>query len=303
MDCVKVERRKKNPRQTANIIEKITFFVLQPILIGKIVAYFKPEQIEISDTDVWLYAMALASSIFLFIFTIHLYAFGFEEIILKMQALLCNVIYRKCLKLSCTSSSEVTSGHVVTLMTKDVGTFHYGLDLTHQLWIGIVQSFILTYVMYREIGVAAIAGIFLLMLFVPLQGTLAFHGDYNDYKNRNDSNLLPLVNSCKDTERNYNDTTEFEDIVSNVNDELSSLLAKSSNSLKIYKEFKKAGAVDCKVYYTYFTSGGGIAMLLLLTVLFTVGQAMAIWTDYFVNFWATSEEKLSELRRNVTQRM
>ncbi|KAF5303207.1 hypothetical protein FQA39_LY10120 [Lamprigera yunnana] len=220
-----------------------------------------------------------------------------------MQALLCNVIYRKCLKLSCTSSSEVTSGHVVTLMTKDVGTFHYGLDWTHQLWIGIVQSFILTYVIYREIGVAAIAGIFLLMLFVPLQGTLAFHGDYNDYKNRNDSNLLPLVNSCKDTERNYNDTTEFEDIVSNVNDESSSLLAKSSNSLKIYKEFKKAGAVDCKVYYTYFTSGGGIAMLLLLTVLFTVGQAMASWTDYFVNFWATSEEKLSELRRNVTQRI
>ncbi|KAF5303206.1 hypothetical protein FQA39_LY10119 [Lamprigera yunnana] len=32
MDCVKVERRKKNPRQTANIIEKITFLFTLPIL-------------------------------------------------------------------------------------------------------------------------------------------------------------------------------------------------------------------------------------------------------------------------------
>ncbi|KAF5303202.1 hypothetical protein FQA39_LY10115 [Lamprigera yunnana] len=626
--------------------------VLQPILIGRIVAYFKPGQIEISEIDVWLYSLALAVSIFLLAFTIHLYMFEIEEIVLKMQAVLCNSIYRKCLKLSCTSSSEVTSGRVVTLMTKDVGAFYFGLNFIHQLWIGIVQSFILTYVMYREIGVAAIIGIFLLILFVPLQafvsrltskyrlktaaqtdkrisvtqeiltaikvikmytwelffyntisklrkkemenlralfytkallmsignisnrfgfyicvityvalgnkvtaekafvalgyfitlrpafvtfiplgiaqiaemraalyritqflsleevqkqdnndhstinevgnifiknvfvetsknmkilenlnfsitqkltlvmgptgagksillklllgdtlnttgdvnvcgkvsyasqepwlfpatikqniifgeqfeedrynkvinvcalekdlssfpngdktvvidkglnlskgqqarinlaravykkadiyllddclasvdgrvanhifnkcvldflsnckcvlvtndynvmsladdliiinkGTLAFHGDSNEFKNCNDCNLLPLENLCKETYTNYNDTTEFDDIVSDLNDESSSLLTKSSTSLKLYKEFKKPGAVDFKVYYTYFTSGGGIAMLLLLTVLFTVGQAMASWTDYFVSFWVTSEEKLSEIR-------
>ncbi|KAF5303203.1 hypothetical protein FQA39_LY10116 [Lamprigera yunnana] len=722
MNCVVTETRNTNPRQTANIIQKITFLftlpilrkgfkkeleehdlydimpdfcahklgnqfealwiqvqekskskvvyclfkifgfsVLQPILIGKIVAYFKSGQIEITETDVWLYSLALAVSIFLFTSSIHLYMFGIEEIVLKTQAVFCNSIYRKCLKLSCTSSSEVTSGHVVTLMTKDVGTFYFGLNFMHQLWIGIVHSVILTYIMYREIGLAAIVGIFLLMLFVPLQafvgrltskyrlktaaetdkrisvtqeiltaikvikmytwelffyntisklrkneienlrslfytkalvtsignlsnrfgfyicvityvalgnlvtaekafvalgcfvtlrpvfvtfiplgiaqiaemraalhritkfltleqvqkqdnndhntindvgtifiqnvfvetsknmkilenisftitqkltlvmgptgagksillklllgdtlnsagdvnvcgkisyasqepwlfpatikqniifgeqfeedrykkvinvcalekdlssfpngdkttvmdkgrnlskgqqarinlaravykkadiyllddclasvngrvanhifnkcvleflsnfkcvlvtnddklmsladdliiinkGTLAFHGDYNDFKNCNDRNLLSLGNACKETYTNYNDTTEFEEIVSDVNDESSSLLAKSSNSLKIYKEFKKAGAVDFKVYYTYFTSGGGIAKLLLLTVLFTAGQAMASWTDYFVSFWVTSEEKLSELRSdnrtNVTE--
>ncbi|KAF5303208.1 hypothetical protein FQA39_LY10121 [Lamprigera yunnana] len=736
MHCAVVETRKKNPRQTANILEKITllftlpilrkgfkkeleendiyeimpdfsadklgnqfealwiqeqeksksklvscFFkifglrylvigiihaaakmilmysiVLQPILIGKIVAYFKPGQIEISETDVWLYTLALAVSIFIFAFTIHLYGFGIEEIVLKMQAVLCNLIYRKCLQLSCTSSSEVPSGQVVTLMTKDVGIFYGGLHFTHQLWIGIVQSFILTYVMYREIGVAAIVGIFFLILSVPLQafvsrltskyrlktaaetdkrisvtqeiltaikvikmytwelffyntisklrkkeienlrilfyikalvtsvgdlsnrfcfyicvityvalgnlvtaekafvvlgcfitlrvvfvtfiplgitqiaemraalhritqfltleqvqkhddyedstsndvgtifiknvfvetsknmkilknltfaitqkltivmgptgagksillklllgdtlnstgdvnvcgkvsyasqepwlfpatikqniifgeqleevrytkvinvcalekdlssfpngdktvvidkgsnlskgqqarinlarsvyrkadiyllddclasvdsgvanhifnrcildflsncmcvlvtndyklmnladdliiinkGTLAFHGGYNDFKNRNDSNLLPLANSCKESDTNYDGTTEFEDMCSDVNDESTSLLTKSTNSLKLYKEYKKAGAVDFKVYYTYFTSGGGIAMLLLLTVLFTVGQAMTSWTDYFVSFWVTSEEKLSELRSDNT---
>ncbi|KAF5303204.1 hypothetical protein FQA39_LY10117 [Lamprigera yunnana] len=732
MDCVMAEAHKKNPRQNANIIGKITFLftlpifrngfkkdleendiyeilpdfcahklgnqfetlwiqqqekskskllyclfkilglryltigiihaiaktiliVLQPILIGKIVAYFKPGQIEISETDVWLYISALAVSIVLFAFTTHLYVFEVEQIALKMQAALYNLIYRKCLKLSCTSTYELISGHVVTLMTKDVGTFYTGLKYTHLLWIGIVQCFILTYVMYREIGVAAMVGIFLLILSVPLQvfvstltskyrlktavetdkrisltqqiliavkvikmytwelffyntisklrkkeienlrvlfyikalvmsignlsnrfgfyicvityvalgnlvtaekafvalgcfvtlrisftkfiplgiaqiaemkvalhritqfltleqvqkhdnyyhkinemgtifiknvfvettknmkilenisftitqkltlvmgptgagksillklllgdtlnstgdvnicgkvsyasqepwlfpatikqniifgeqfeedrykkvinvcalekdlssfpngdktvvidkglnlskgqqarinlaravykkadiyllddclasvdgrvanhifnrcvldflsncqcvlatndyklmkladdliiidkGTLAFHGDYNEFKNCNDCNLLPLANSYKETDTNYEDTTEFEDMGSDVNNESTSLLAKSTNSLKLYKEFKKAGAVDFKVYYTYFISGGGIAMLLLLTVLFTVGQAMDSWTDYFVSFWVTSEEKLSELRSGNT---
>lgn len=96
--------------------------------------------------------------------------FCIERLALKVKISCCSLIYRKCLKLNATASSEAAFGQALTLMTKDVNTFHMSIHFAHQMWIGTIQTALMTYIMYEQIGVSAPTGISLLILLIPLQG-------------------------------------------------------------------------------------------------------------------------------------
>jgi hypothetical protein len=51
--------------------------------------------------------------------------------------------------------------------------YHFRLDLIvmffHYLWVGPIETLVVTALMYIEIGIAAIAGVLFLLLFIPFQ--------------------------------------------------------------------------------------------------------------------------------------
>lgn len=53
----------------------------------------------------------------------------------------------------------------------------------------------------------------------------------------------------------------------------------------IYHESKKEGKVDLSIYKTYFNSGGGFKMIILIIIMFAVGQVSSSWFDYFISGW------------------
>jgi ATP-binding cassette subfamily C (CFTR/MRP) protein 4 len=61
-------------------------------------------------------------------------------------------------------------GEAVNLLSNDVMRFDASLLFSVYVWIGPIHTLIVLYLMWREIGIAAVVGIATLLLFIPLQG-------------------------------------------------------------------------------------------------------------------------------------
>ncbi|KAK5646545.1 hypothetical protein RI129_005009 [Pyrocoelia pectoralis] len=141
-----------------------------PLLIGKIVKSFGPNSFENRDPLVLRYSLALSLCALLVTVGFHWYMFGIEQLFIRTQVAFNALIYRKCLKLSMTSSSaEAVSGRAITLLTKDVNGLYLSIHFFPQLWIGSIQIIVLTWIMYAHIGISAVIAMVFLILYTPLQ--------------------------------------------------------------------------------------------------------------------------------------
>jgi ABC transporter transmembrane region. len=72
--------------------------------------------------------------------------------------------------MSLTALGETTAGQVVNLMANDVNRFDVAVVFLHYLWIGPIETMVVTYFMWEEVGVSATIGVASLLMFIPLQG-------------------------------------------------------------------------------------------------------------------------------------
>ena len=91
---------------------------------------------------------------------------------MKVRVACCSLIYRKTLKLTKTALGETTIGQAVNLLSNDVNRFDISIIFLHYLWLGPLETIIMTYVMYDviDVGVSSVIGVAFLLMFIPLQG-------------------------------------------------------------------------------------------------------------------------------------
>lgn len=65
--------------------------------------------------------------------------------------------------------AKTTMGQIVNLLSNDVTKFEQGMDNIDYMVISPVQASVGLYLLYNEIGIAAVFGLAFLVLFVPLQ--------------------------------------------------------------------------------------------------------------------------------------
>lgn len=99
----------------------------------------------------------------------HPYMMGLMHLGMKMRVACCSLVYRKALRLSKTALGQTTIGQMVNLLANDVNRFDSFSTLPHRLWLGPVETLIVTYLMYDQIGISAVYGVAVVLLFVPLQ--------------------------------------------------------------------------------------------------------------------------------------
>ena len=75
----------------------------------------------------------------------------------------------KSLRLSQKALGQTTIGQMVNLMSNDVNRFDFSVIFLHYLWIGPIQTLITAVILYNVIGPSCLAGLAILILFVPLQ--------------------------------------------------------------------------------------------------------------------------------------
>lgn len=92
---------------------------------------------------------------------------------MKLRLAVCSMIYRKSLKLSKTALGNITAGHVVNLISNDVGRLDLAFMLLHYIWLAPLITVVVSYLVFLEIGWSAFVGIAIVLFFVPLQGYLA----------------------------------------------------------------------------------------------------------------------------------
>lgn len=155
-------------------VMEILLRVLQPLFLGRLLKYYSSseEADRISKEEAYFYATGVILCSGLLIFVIHPYMMAILHMGMKMRVACCSLIYRKALKLSRTALGETTVGQAVNLLSNDVNRFDVAIIFLHYLWIGPLETIIVLYFMYREVQMAAIIGVAVLLMFVPLQGYL-----------------------------------------------------------------------------------------------------------------------------------
>jgi ATP-binding cassette subfamily C (CFTR/MRP) protein 4 len=92
-----------------------------------------------------------------------------------------------------TALGETTVGQVVNLMSNDVNRFDVAVIFLHYMWIGPIETFVVTYFMWMEVGPSAAIGVASLLLFIPLQGDNLSDKNYFTFKISLKAPCLPIL--------------------------------------------------------------------------------------------------------------
>lgn len=144
--------------------------MLQPIFLRQLLRYYNTW--EVNEFEAYMYALGIILCSAINVFVIHPYMMAILHMGMKIRVACCSLIYRKALRLTRTALGETTIGQAVNLLSNDVNRFDISIIFLHYLWIGPLETIIITFFMYYvfDIGLSAIIGVASLLLFIPLQG-------------------------------------------------------------------------------------------------------------------------------------
>ncbi|KAF7279579.1 hypothetical protein GWI33_006975 [Rhynchophorus ferrugineus] len=155
------------------LINEIMLVTVIPLSIGKLVHYFETGQTNISETEAYIYCSAIIICLVVDCFLAHPRMMSLQHLSMKMRVACGSLIYRKTMRLNQTAMGKTTVGQMVNLLSNDLGRFDQGFCLAHFAWVGPIEVAVGTWLLYREIGYAALFGVAFLISFVPLQAYLA----------------------------------------------------------------------------------------------------------------------------------
>ncbi|XP_054726613.1 probable multidrug resistance-associated protein lethal(2)03659 [Anastrepha obliqua] len=141
----------------------------QPLFLGGLVNYYANSSNKDDKYKAYLYAMGVIVFNAVNVLFRHPYMLGIQHIGMKVRLAMCNLIYRKALRLNKTALGDTTTGQVVNLISNDVGRLDTSIMHVNVLWVGPIEITVVAVLLYREIGVASLFGIMAMLLFVPLQ--------------------------------------------------------------------------------------------------------------------------------------
>ncbi|KAJ8951065.1 hypothetical protein NQ318_003763 [Aromia moschata] len=156
-------------RRVILVIMDIFVRLSQPLMLGNLLAYFKPGT-TVTKTEALWYAGAVVGLNAISALFINQYIMGAFHYGMKVRAACCALVYRKALRLSKTALGETASGKMVNLLSNDVSRFDIVSIFIHHMWVAPTAAIIVTYFLYAEAGYAGILGILPVFLVVPVQG-------------------------------------------------------------------------------------------------------------------------------------
>ena len=144
---------------------------MQPFFIKWLLSYYTGKE-DITIQRAYLYAGGIVLCSAISTLTVPAYSMGVLHTGMKIRVGLCSLIYRKSLKLSATALGETTVGQTVNLLSNDVSRFDMVAACFHYLLLGPAQTIVITYIMWKIVGVAALIGVASILMFIPLQAFL-----------------------------------------------------------------------------------------------------------------------------------
>ncbi|XP_065361821.1 probable multidrug resistance-associated protein lethal(2)03659 [Calliphora vicina] len=142
---------------------------MQPLFLGGLVSFFAAGQTNVSENQAFAYAAGIVLCYLLVVMTMQPYFFYACKTGTRIRVALAGLIYRKCLQISKNSSDDGLRGRAINILANDLSVFDAALNFLQDWWKGPTECLIIGYLMYCEIGWAAVVGISFLLAFIPLQ--------------------------------------------------------------------------------------------------------------------------------------
>ncbi|KAG6794912.1 multidrug resistance-associated protein 4 [Apis mellifera caucasica] len=144
--------------------------VLQPYVLGFLIWHFDPRATS-TATEAYIYASSVVLISLLGALINHHSMLGLMEVGMRMRVACSSLIYRKILRLSKSSTNITTSGQIINLLSNDVARFEQLFIAVHYIWILPIQGTLITFMIWKSVGIASLAGVFLISIqTIPLQG-------------------------------------------------------------------------------------------------------------------------------------
>ncbi|XP_044746017.1 ATP-binding cassette sub-family C member 4-like [Coccinella septempunctata] len=155
------------------LIVMAVYVVVSPLLLGKFVLFFSPNQTEVNWNGACFFGVSyVALSIIHYVYEQN-YAMIKEELRIEFQTALCSLVYRKSLRLSQKALSDITIGKIVSLISKDINVFGYIISFGSDWCVGVIQIMIIVYLFYVRTGAATFVGFAMLFTTLPIQVYIA----------------------------------------------------------------------------------------------------------------------------------
>lgn len=98
----------------------------------------------------------------------HFFMAGFHNG-MKVRVAVCNLIYKKSLRLSQTALGDTAPGKVVNLLSNDVNRFDIVSIVINAMWAAPLMTLIAGYLLWQEVQWAGMFGLAIVFIVVPLQ--------------------------------------------------------------------------------------------------------------------------------------
>ncbi|SPP81313.1 multidrug resistance-associated protein 4 [Drosophila guanche] len=151
---------------------------LMPLFLGGLVGYFATNQTTVTKETAYMYALGIVICMLVPVITFHPFIFYIFQVGTKLRLALSGLIYRKCLQVSKSSSNDGLRARAINILSNDLGRFDVALCFLHDTWKGPLESLLIGYLMYREIGLSAVIGVSFMLSFIPLQAWAAKKAAY-----------------------------------------------------------------------------------------------------------------------------
>ncbi|XP_076312443.1 ATP-binding cassette sub-family C member 4-like [Tachypleus tridentatus] len=145
--------------------------ILQPVMLGWVIRYFS-DPTAITKEEMYLSAGGVCLLAALQIFFHHPYFLRVWRTGMRLRIASCNLVYKKALKLDQTSLENTTIGHMVNLLSNDVNRFDQSTVFLPFLVVGPLQTIIAMTVLWQHLGPACLAGLSVILLYIPFQSTM-----------------------------------------------------------------------------------------------------------------------------------
>ncbi|CAL5032421.1 unnamed protein product [Urochloa decumbens] len=129
-----------------------------PSLIGDLVKFLEGER-QYGPKRGYLLVLALLSAKVVEIIAEHQFLFGAQQLRMRLQAALTSHVYQKGLQLSFSSRQKYTSGEIINYMDVDIKRISGFLQCMYNIWILPIELILAVYVLYKNLGAGAWAGL------------------------------------------------------------------------------------------------------------------------------------------------